>query len=109
MLKKLICFIITFTLIIIILNFLKKQTYENYTNTSFTIPDNVIQSYSGNYFTNNSHYNVKHRKYRNLLHLNLKKKIINIGHSIKNKELRHKKINITNFITPSIIVNDVFV
>ena len=34
----------------------------------------------------------------NLLHLNLKKNLINIGHSVKNRELKNKKIHITNFI-----------
>ena len=103
MLKKLICFIITFSIIIIILNFLKKQTHENF-SPAFTIPDNVITNYTGNYYTNNSKFNEKVKRYSNLLHLELSKKLIIVGHSIKNKDLKNKKIPITNFIDPSTII-----
>ena len=107
MLNKLSYLIITFILIILVLNFLKKQTYESYENNSFTIPENIKQNYNGKYFTNNSYYSHKFKIYFNTLHLNLKNNTIFTGRSIKNQpELMNKRIPIINFIAPSTIISE---
>jgi len=100
MCKKLFYSIIVFAIILIVLNFLKSYTYEKFDN-SFTIPDNIIDNYTGSYFTKNSKYNENNNKYYDLLKLDLSNNQIIVGKSIDETAFKNKTVKITNFIEPS--------